>query len=169
MSPVASAIGMNSSGGTSPRPGSSQRSSASKPTTVPAGSSALGWYTTSSAPSSMAARSSPNRASRRRLYWSRSAAYTSMPEWAALAWYMATSARCSSRAGEGLQRPEVLPAEAAAVAGAVGDQQRPDRPGGVAQRHHQRLADAVVQQRLPQPGVVDLVGAQHHPVVGQAA
>jgi hypothetical protein len=70
-------------------------------------------------------------------------------------------------AGQGLQQRQVLAAEAA-VAGAVGDQQRADRAGGAAQRHHQRVADAVLDQRQPQP-VVHRAGVQQRAVAGEAA
>jgi len=96
ISPDCSATGMKSSGGTRPRTGWRQRTSASTPATEPSARCALGWKCTSIWPCSSATRSSLISPSRAAELSSRVASYTWTPVRSAFAWYIATSARENS-------------------------------------------------------------------------
>ena len=106
MSPMASAMAMNSSGFTAPSTGWFQRTRASAPTGRPLARLTCGWNTKSSSPFSTARCMSATRPRRRLLLWSRwalssgaarySGRYSSTPEWSPLATYIAASARCIS-------------------------------------------------------------------------
>ena len=94
--PVCSAKGMNCIGGTSPRVGCCQRTSASAPTSAPVASATLGCRYRRSSSLSTAWRSSDSSDSVCALPLSRLASYSCAPAVWRLATYIATSARDSS-------------------------------------------------------------------------
>ena len=96
MKPVCSANGMNCIGGTRPRVGCCQRTSASAPTTVAVSSASLGCRYRRSSPSASACRSSVSSDRVCALPASMAGSYISGPAERRLALYIATSARLSS-------------------------------------------------------------------------
>ena len=93
MSPVCSAMAMNSSGRTRPSRGWFQRTSASAPRTMPVASSTLGWKHTSRPSVSSASRRSAASARRRGVAGSWVGSYSSQP----LRWRRAASAAMWAR------------------------------------------------------------------------